>query len=482
LAVSGTTVYAGGGFTTVGGQARNGLAALDATTGAATAWNPNANETVWALAVSGTTVYAGGGFTTIGGQPRNYLAALNTSDGLATDWNPDADNLVLSLAVSGTTVYAGGFFTSIGGQARNSLAALDATTDTNNATAWNPDADNFVFTLAVSGTTVYAGGGFTTVAGEARSGLAAIDGAGTLTAWNPDANGIVWALAVSGTTVYAGGGFTTVGGQARNYLAALNTSDGLATAWNPSAADEVRTLAVSGTTIYAGGGFTTIDGTVNGAASQFFAALPAVPLPGAPTGVAAVRANASANVSWTAPVDVGSGITGYRLESAPGPGYDTWTVRIADTESTDPSATVTGLANGTAYRVRVTALATDGAGGTSLASQWFIPIAPTATPAVPTGLDGTPGDGTITATWNAVTEVGVGATHIIRYRTFALAGTTAVRVCNTTGTQATPPATTCELTSLTNGQSFTLVTRSFNNNRKFSDLTDPVGPYTPFNG
>ena len=42
-AVSGSTVYAGGDFTSIGGQTRNYIAALDATTGAATAWNPNAS-------------------------------------------------------------------------------------------------------------------------------------------------------------------------------------------------------------------------------------------------------------------------------------------------------------------------------------------------------------------------------------------------------------------------------------------------------
>jgi len=62
IAVSGSTVYVGGGFTSVGGQARNRLAALDASTGNATSWNPNADSWVNALAVSGSTVYVGGEF------------------------------------------------------------------------------------------------------------------------------------------------------------------------------------------------------------------------------------------------------------------------------------------------------------------------------------------------------------------------------------------------------------------------------------
>ncbi len=266
LAVSGTTVYAGGGFTTIGGQARSNIAALDAATGLATAWNPNASGGgVVALAVSGTTVYAGGLFTTIGGQARNRIAALDAGTGLATAWNPNANDEVRALAVSGTTVYAGGLFTTIGGQARNRIAALDAGTGL--ATAWNPNASSTVHALAVSGTTVYVGGNFGTIGGQARNCIAALDaGTGLATAWNPNANSTVFALAVSGTTVYTGGDFSAIGGQTRNFIAALDAGTGLATAWNPNANNHAGCLALNGTTVYVGGfwltgtGFTTIGG------------------------------------------------------------------------------------------------------------------------------------------------------------------------------------------------------------------------------
>src|ERR671919_1883424 len=66
----GDTVYLGGSFTAVrrkdGSTAtRNRLAAINATTGELTSWNPNANGTVHALATSsdGSRIYAGGDFT-----------------------------------------------------------------------------------------------------------------------------------------------------------------------------------------------------------------------------------------------------------------------------------------------------------------------------------------------------------------------------------------------------------------------------------
>src|SRR5437016_1884977 len=97
LAVNGSTVYAGGTFTNIGGQARNNIAALDATSAAATSWNPNGNNTVYTLLVdssgASTTVYAGGDFTSIGGQLRNRIAALDGSTAQASMlWNPNASN------------------------------------------------------------------------------------------------------------------------------------------------------------------------------------------------------------------------------------------------------------------------------------------------------------------------------------------------------------------------------------------------------
>jgi hypothetical protein len=105
------------------------LVALTFGAGAATPWNPNANSTVDALGVGDSAVYAGGYFTTIGGQARKRLAAVHAITGLATAWNPDPNNVaVYVLAVRGNVVYAGGDFTSIGGQPRTRIAALDAAT------------------------------------------------------------------------------------------------------------------------------------------------------------------------------------------------------------------------------------------------------------------------------------------------------------------------------------------------------------------
>jgi trimeric autotransporter adhesin len=261
--VNGGTVYIGGDFEgsdSAGGQDRDNLAAIDATTGAVSSWNPNANETIDALASNGTNVVAGGDFSSVGGVERDNLAAINAADGTPTAWNPQSSGQVNAIGVIGNTVYLGGEFNTINGTTtRNDAAAVDATTGA--VDAWNPNPNGYVNSIAISGNTVYLGGAFNSINGSVtRNYAAAVDGTtGLATAWNPDANARVLALAASGSTVYLGGAFNGAnsinGSLTRNYVAAVDSTTGTATAWNPNATSEVLALAVSANTVYIGGYF-----------------------------------------------------------------------------------------------------------------------------------------------------------------------------------------------------------------------------------
>ncbi len=88
-------------------------------------------------------------------------------------------------------------------------------------------------------------------------------------------------------------------------------------------------------------------------------------VPGAPTGVSAVAGNASAAVSFSAPVNIGSGaITSYTVTSSPG--------GITETGAGSP-ITVNGLTAGTAYTFTVVATNGTGNGAASTASSSVTP-------------------------------------------------------------------------------------------------------------
>jgi hypothetical protein len=75
LAVTGTTVYLAGTFTSVGGVARSGLAAVDAS-GVLTPWNPNPGPNVIGIVLCGSSVCAAGSFKAMGLEPAGGFARI----------------------------------------------------------------------------------------------------------------------------------------------------------------------------------------------------------------------------------------------------------------------------------------------------------------------------------------------------------------------------------------------------------------------
>ena len=140
-------ILAGGYFTSIGGQTRNNIARLDATTGLADSFDPNANGYVISIAVQADgKILAGGDFTTVapnGGAAvtRNRIARLETDGRLDRTLNlSTVGNFVVATAVQPDgKILIGGSFTTVLG-VRNSIARLnpDGTLDT----AFNPSRDS----------------------------------------------------------------------------------------------------------------------------------------------------------------------------------------------------------------------------------------------------------------------------------------------------------------------------------------------------
>ena len=111
---------------------------------------------------------------------------------------------------------------------------------------------------------------------------------------------------------------------------------------------------------------TATNSVGTGPASAPSAAATPKPVPGAPLSVSGIGGDASALVSWTAPPDNGSAITGYTVTSAPGGKSCSTTGAL--------SCTVSELVNRTPYTFTVTATNVIGTGPASAASAAVTPL------------------------------------------------------------------------------------------------------------
>jgi uncharacterized delta-60 repeat protein len=252
------------GAASIGGQMRNYIARLDATTGLADAFDPNPNNDIAAIAVQADgKILAGGIFTSIGGQTRNHIARLDAATGLADSFDPNANNQIEAIAVQADgKILAAGSFTSIGGQTRNHIARLDAATGL--ADSFDPNADGNIRSIAVqTDGKILAGGNFSNIGGQTRSHIARVDGTtGLSDSFEPDPDDTVLSIAVQADgKVLVGGLFVIIGGQMRNRIARLDATTGLSDSFDPDANDAITSIAVlADGKILACGSFTTIGG------------------------------------------------------------------------------------------------------------------------------------------------------------------------------------------------------------------------------
>src|SRR5450756_2019322 len=290
--------------------------------------------------------------------------------------------------------------------------------------------------------------GTTTSAGTVASGATPATGAGGELAVG------FYSDSGFGDSLTPGAGYTArtnLGGNGDMELLAEDEVVGAGAAPSASAGTGAKTIWEMSTVVFKGGSL----------------APPTVPA--APVNVTATAGDKSATVSWSAPADGGSPITSYTVTPFIGATAQPPTVVTGSPPAT--SASVTGLADGTAYTFTVTAANGVGTGQASAASSPVTPVAPTA-PAAPGGVTAVAGNQSAAVTWTAPAN---GGSLITMYTvTPYLAGVAQ----SPTQVADSPPATTATVTGLTNGGSYTF-TVSASNVAGTGAASTPSAPVTP---
>ena len=269
LALSGSTLYVGGAFSTANGSPRNAAAAFDATTGALLAWDPAFDAAVvYALAVSGSTVYAGGivHARSTAARPGTTLAAVDATTGAATAWNPNVDRTGLGARGLRVDRLRRRDLRHVNGSTpRSGCGRFRPTTGV--ATAWNPNLERARPPRRSRSTAARSTSAATSrrsTAARARNGVACVDaGDGCRHELEPERRPAtnVYAIAVDRSNVIAGGRFDNVDGATPATTSRSSTRrSGAATAFAPVVGGDVWTLAASGAAVFAGGDFQSVGG------------------------------------------------------------------------------------------------------------------------------------------------------------------------------------------------------------------------------
>ena len=268
----GNRIYVGGkfqslrrcppGVTCAGGTIKTvNVGALDATTGdgiktfKVTVGGDGA--TVYALAVLEGKLYIGGQFTSVNGEPRMNLAAIDATTGaidasFAPQVGTDATDYVRGLLSHDGMLYVAGKFASIDGSIRQRLAAFTAAG--NLSGAWRPKTSGLArsFAPTCDGNQIVIGGSFTKGAGtgtayEERKTLMIVDAAtGSLDPWTPDNAAIPNGVTAYDLAATCDALFVAYGGSNAIYRFDL-TDDFGDIEWDLKTGGNVQTVALYGT-------------------------------------------------------------------------------------------------------------------------------------------------------------------------------------------------------------------------------------------
>ena len=495
LAASGTTLFAGGSFSQVNGTTTRGSAAAfeigsggagEFGVGAATPWDPQVAGTVNAIAVSGQNVYLGGNFNSIGPCPvcqQGSAGAVTASSGAGLpSWLPEPNANVYAIALGPSNVMLGGDFTAVGfprhgspnpvpepnAVVRGGFAPFNGLPEPPANVAASPRDGGATVTF---GTSPFTGGSaITQYKVTVSPGGQVVTGSSSPIVVNGLTNNAQYTFTVSATNGVGEGApslptspvtpmpapsvpgkptdVTGTAGDGQVDVAFTAPSNG-----NSPITGYTVTVSPGNRQVQGNGSPITVTGLTNGQAYTFTVMAtngigdgptsdpsgPVTPrgIPGAATNVVATSGNGQVTVTFDAPPENGSPITGYRVVSSPEGHVGT---------GTTTQIVVPGLHNGTSYTFTVTATNGVGDGPASAPSN---AVTPRTTPGPPTNVVAVPGNTSATVSFSPPADNGGDEPHLYT-------------VTSSGGQTAQGLGSPIPIGGLTNGQSYTFTVAATN--------------------
>lgn len=270
-----------GSFGSVNGTPRVALTRLNADGNLDLGFNftASAGASISALAIQPDgKILVGGGFDTVGGTARNGIARINADGTIDTTFDPGSGTGMFgggpnrfALQLDGKVLMSG-FFNSVNGTTRNGLARLNSNGSLD--IAFNPTPNFDMRTLLLlPDNKILIGGGFTNVNGTSIRGVARLNPDGSLDMnFNPGAGPTGSDYDVLGLDVQPDGRVLVVGefdffnGVTRSRIARLNSNGSLDTSFVPGVGpndDAFDVLVQPNGRIYIGGQFVRVNRQVH---------------------------------------------------------------------------------------------------------------------------------------------------------------------------------------------------------------------------
>lgn len=266
IEIKNSTLYFCGSFTSVNGQPRTNLAAIDTGTTALLPLNINFNDAVNAITILNNKLFCAGVFTTVNSQFSRAFSVVNLNNNTIIPYYISISVVYVNdILVKNDKVYLGGRFYKSSAPASEKepcLIALDTATLTYIPT-WKPNTYHLspITRLYDIDNKLHVAGTAKTIYSAPLSCHAAYDYiTGAAEPFNPRVNSFMSAsvqhIAKNGDNILITGSFDFVNATSRSCAAALNLATNQLTDYAPPLNNYVYAMEMHNNTMYVGGAFT----------------------------------------------------------------------------------------------------------------------------------------------------------------------------------------------------------------------------------